>query len=177
MRIKTVGNLADKVVVNIVNGETTASIPRGTPVILKSVSTGSVPATDGLHVVLPATAGDVNSYGLRFGVSVDTLAAAAAGESILFGVCLYAIIVLSTRSTPGTGGASWSTVSQASGAGLAVDTLNNAFLIGGTIAASIASNAMMAILMDSMTMTASATHTSDTSTAFTKSARVFVRML
>ncbi len=48
----------------------------------------------------------------------------------------------------GTGGGSWSTVSQASGVGLGIDTANNAFSIGASIAGGVASNAMMAILLE-----------------------------
>jgi hypothetical protein len=176
MRAKYVGNKADKIIMNVKSAEATASIPRGTPVVLNLSSTGS--ADDGLGVVLPATAGDAATGNMKYGIVTDTLAAGVLGESILFGYCSYAIAVLETRSTPGTGGASWSTMSQASGVGMGIDTVNNALAIGGgTIAGAIASNHQDIILLDSITMTASATNTSDTSTVITKAVRVFVRML
>ena len=177
MRAKYVGNKADKIIMNVKSAEVTASIPRGTPVVLNLTSTSGT--DDGLGVVLPATAGNAaSSPALRYGIVTDTLAAGALGESILFGYCAYAVAVLETRSTPGTGGASWSTMSQASGCGMGIDTINNALAIGGgTIAGSVESNHQDIILLDSITLTASATNTSDTSTVITKAVRVFVRML
>ena len=69
-------------------------------------------------------------------------------------------------------------MSQASGCGMGIDTVNNALAIGGgTIAGSVESNHQDIILLDSITLTASATNTSDTGTVITKAVRVFVRML
>ncbi len=175
IRLNQVGNKAGKISATVKNGETSSSIPRGTPVILKLTTASAT--DDGLAVVLPSTAGDPVSYACKFGVITETLAVGNLSESILFGVANYALVTLSTRSTTGTGGGSWSTVSQASGVGLGIDTANNAFSIGASIAGGVASNAMMAILLDSLTMTASATATTDTSTAYKVAARVFVRML
>lgn len=174
MRINQVGNKAARVIVVIKNGETSASIPRGTPVIL---NLGTALATDdGLAVVLPSTAGSPNSYALKYGVLVDTTTTGNLGESILFGVASYALV---TRMTRAASSDSWtSSASSVSGAPLGIDTLNNAFLAGATIAGSIATNAAMAILLDSWASSAaSATATSDTRTAITNANRVFVRMM
>lgn len=174
MRIKTVGNKADRIVVSIKNAEATASIPRGTPVVLNLSTTAA--DGDGLDVVLPATAGNPNSFSLRYGIATDTLVAGALGESILFGLSSYALISRATRAASTD---SWSaSASTASGIGLGIDTINNAFTMGASIAGSIASNKIQAVLIDSLaSVVASASATSDTRTAITVAARVFVKML
>jgi hypothetical protein len=174
MRAKYAGNKADKIILTVRNGEASASIPRGTPVCLAAGATSAT--NDGLDVVLPATAGNANSFGLRFGILTDTLTAGSFGESILFGVATYALI---TRMTRAASTDSWtSSASQASGVALGLDTLNNALLIGASIAGSIASQHADAVLLDSLASSAaSASATSDTRTAITNAVRVFVRML
>lgn len=174
MRAKYVGNKADRIIMNVKNTETSVSIPRGTPVILNM--TGTLAADDGLGVCLPATAGSANSFGLKYGIVTDTLVTNQLGESILFGMANYTLI---TRMTRAASSDSWtSSASVASGVGLGIDTINNAMLLGATVAGSIASNAMLAILVDSLASSAaSATATSDNRTAITNAARVFVRML
>lgn len=174
MRAKYTGSRPDRVIMNVQNNEASASIPRGTPVILSA--TGVAATDDGLDVVLPATAGNVNSYGLRYGVLTSTLVAGQNGESILFGVAPFALV---TRATRAASSDSWtSSASIASGVALGIDTLNNAFLIGASIAASIATNHIDAVLMDSIaSFAASATATTDTRTLMTSGQRVFVRMM
>lgn len=174
MRAKYAGNKADRIICTVRNGEASASLPKGTPVVL-NISTASA-TDDGLSVVLPATAGVTNSFGLKYGVLTDTLVAGAYGESILFGVAAYALI---TRMTRAASSDSWtSSASQASGIGMGLDTINNAFLLGASIAGSIASNNMPAILLDSLASSAaSASATSDTRTVITNANRAFIRML
>src|SRR4051812_43649398 len=102
---------ANKFVLPVKNAET-VSIPRGTPVVL-DVSTTSDAAGDGLEVVLPSSAGNVISFGAKFGVLTDTLGAGLTGESILFGISSYTLI---TRGTRAASTDSWtSSASQASG--------------------------------------------------------------
>jgi hypothetical protein len=175
IRLNQVGNKAGRIMASVRNGETSASIPRGTPVILKLSTTADNP-NDGLMVVLPATAGNVNSYGLKYGILVETIAAGVFSESILFGNCGYTLI---TRATRAASSDSWtSSASIASGVGLGIDTINNACLVGASIAASIASNNMPLIMLDSVaSMAASATATSDTRTVITAAVRSFVRMM
>lgn len=175
LRLNQVGNKAGRVIATVKNGETTASIPRGTPVVLK-LSTTADNDNDGLSVVLPATAGDPHSFAFRYGVVTDTLAAGVLGESILFGNASYALI---TRATRAASTNSWSaSASVASGIVLAIDTLNNAFLQAASSAGSLASAAANAVLVDSLAaVVASASATSDTRTAITVAARVFVRMM
>lgn len=170
MRIKSVGNKSDSVIVSIKSGEASASIPRGTPVVLSLSGTD-----DGLAVVLPATAGAQKSGTMMLGVSLQTLAASALGESIVYGIAPYAII---TRATRAASSDSWSaSASHSNFWVLALDTLNNAFL---PQASSLLTNTFVpqAALVDSMAaIAASATATSDTRTVLTTSARVFVRMM
>ncbi len=174
MRIKQVGDKPDRIIMFVRNAEASASIPRGTPLVLNLSTTTN--AKDGMDVVLPGTAGDPLSYAARYGVVTDTLAAGANGESILFGMCAYALV---TRATRAASSNSWSaSASTASGIALGIDTINNAFTMGASIAGSIATNHVDAVLIDSLAaVVASATATTDTRTALTVGARVFVRML
>lgn len=175
MRAKFVGNKADKLIMNVRNDEASASIPAGTPVILNLSTTASATA-DGLGVVLPATAGSANSYSLKYGVLTTVLTTGQYGESVLFGIATNAIVIRATRAASTD---SWSaTNSSASGVGLGIDTVNNAFTLGASIAGAIVSNALAAVLLDSLSnIVASASATSDTRTALTTAYRVFVRML
>lgn len=170
MRITQVGNIKDHVAINVKNGEASATIPRGTPVVLAINGTD-----DGLGVVLPATAGAQKSGTLQMGVVLGSLAQGQLGESMVYGVVPYAII---TRATRAASSDSWSaSASHSNYWVLAIDTLNNAFL---PQASSLLTNtfAPQAALLDSMAaIAASATATSDTRTAITTSARVFVRMM
>lgn len=171
MRLMQVGNKADIIAVNIKNAEASATIPRGTPVILVLNATD-----DGLAVVLPSTAGAALSFNARLGVATAAITATQYGEAIAFGYVAYALI---TRMTRAASSDSWtSSASAASGIGLGIDTLNNAFLLGASRAGSLVSAADNAWLVDSLASSAaSATTTADTRTAITNGVRVFVRML
>ncbi len=175
IRLNQVGNKAGRIMATVRNGEASASIPRGAPLVLK-LSDTAVPADDGLKVVLPSTAGNGNSYGLKYGVAMETFGSGVFSESILFGQCGYTLI---TRATRAASSDSWtSSASIASGVGLGIDTINNAFLLGASIAASIASNHHAAVMLDSVaSFAASATATSDTRTVMTAAVRSFVRMM
>jgi hypothetical protein len=167
---------ANRFVLPVKNAEASASIPRGTPVVL-DLSTTADAAGDGLEVVLPSTAGNVISYGAKFGVLTDTLAAGATGESILFGISTYTLI---TRATRAASTDSWtSSASQASGAVMAgIDTLNNAFLTAASSAASLASALPAGLLLDSIaSFAATASSTADTRTVLTSAVRAFIRMM
>lgn len=174
IRLNQVGNKAGRISATVKNGESSSSIPRGTPVVLKMTDTAAT--DDGLSVCLPATAGSALSYAIKYGIITDTTAVNNQSEAVLFGVCNYALV---TRMTRAASSDSWtSSAAIASGVALGIDTLNNALLVGASIAGSIASNAAMAVLLDSIaSAAASATATSDTRTAITSAVRVFVRML
>lgn len=169
MRFKQVGPKADSVMMNVKNGDT-VSIPRGTPVALIMNATD-----DGLAVCLPATAGAQKSGTMQMGVCLETLPVGALGDAIVYGIAPYAII---TRATRAASSNSWSASAVVTDAWvLALDTLNNAFL---PQASSLLTNTFVpaAVLVDTLgTVSASATATSDTRTALTTSARVFVKMM
>jgi hypothetical protein len=176
MRVKLIGNKADKVIMNVRNDEASASIPAGTPVILNLSTTASASA-DGLGVVLPATAGDPLSFAAKYGVLTNTLAVGQYGETVLFGIVTNALIARATRASSTASFSTYTTI--ASGIGLGIDTVNNAFgSAGASVAGIIASNAMMAILLDSLgSGTGSASTTSVTANTKYDTARVFLRML
>lgn len=174
MRFKQNGNKADTVCLVVRNAESSATIPKGTPVVLK-LTANSAAAGDGLDVVLPSTAGNIHSSALRYGVALQNLATGEYGEAMALGVMPYGII---TRATRAASSDSWtSSASIAASLGLGLETINNAFATGASAAGSVVSSPD-AFLIDSIaSMAASATATSDTRTAITVSARVFVRML
>lgn len=165
-----IGNKADHVRVNVKSAEASASIPRGTPLSLVLNGTD-----DGLAVVLPATNAAAKANSGAFGVALADIAAGQYGESMIFGIVPYALI---TRMTRAASSDSWtSSASLAAGVLLALDTINNAFLVAS---ASLGSNNFLpfALLAESIgSNAASATATSDSRTAITVGKRAFARML
>lgn len=169
MNVMPIGIGSQRVRVPVKNAEASATIPRGTPVCLVMNGTD-----DGFAVVLPATGGAAKANLFNYGVMLDDMLASTYNESVIYGLVPYALV---TRATRAASSDSWtSSASVAVGVMLAVDTINNAFLLGasagssnflpqGGLAASIAS------------MAASATATSDTRTAITTGVRVFVRQM
>ena len=174
MRIKNVqgaSGVGDHILPNVQNNDT-AVIPRGAPMVLNLNGTG-----DGYSVVLPSTAGQAKSNALVWGVclTVGGLGVGSKDDCYGTGYCPFAIIVYATRSASS---ASWtSSASIASGAILSIDTVNNAYT---TASASIGSQGpgLMPVLLDSIaSFAASATATTDTRTALTIGARVFLRFI
>ncbi len=169
MNVMTVGRGPQRVRVPVKSAEASATIPRGTPVCLVMNGTD-----DGFAVVLPATGGAAKANLFNYGVVIDAIAPKEETDSIVYGLVPYALV---TRATRAASSDSWtSSASVAVGVMLAVDTINNAFLLGasagssnflpqGGLAQSIAS------------MAASATATTDTRTAITAGVRIFVRQL
>lgn len=169
MRFKMVGNKRDTAAVVVRNAEASASIPAGTPVCLNLSGTD-----DGLGVILPSGSA-AKAHAGAFGVTLGAIDAGKYGECQVFGFCSTAIYLLGTRAASSD---SWtSTASVALGVLLNIDTINNAFSSsGGTLAKS--AFLPMAVLAASVaSVAASATATSDTRTALTTSASVFLRML
>jgi hypothetical protein len=169
MRAGRTGRIADKIFLNVKSDEASATIPRGTPVCLAMDGTDN-----GLAVVLPGTTA-ANSNSLVYGVATADLAAGATGEVQAFGYCSYGIVRRGTRAASTD---SWtSTASAAAQIMLNIDTLNNCFSTsGGTLAAS--AYLPFALLAESLaSIAASASATSDTRTALTTSAKLFLRML
>lgn len=171
MRVKTVGNKADKSLVVIRNGEASASIPRGTPVTLVFNGTN-----DGLDVVLPSTAGDAKNGAFKYGITVDTLASGAFGESQVFGYSPYALLTKMTRAASSD---SWtSSASSASGIAMGWDSINNALIGNASMVGSLGTLRAGVVLAASLASSAaSASNTSDTRTAITNAVQVFIRMM
>lgn len=170
MNSKAAGNKADRVRQPVHSAEATNTIPKGTPLILQMNGT-----EDGLAVVLPATQVAAQANSFIYGVAVNAIAPLQYGESIVHGIVPYALV---TRMTRAASTDSWtSSASLAPGVLLAVDTINNAFLVAS---ASLGSNNFLpfALLGASIaTNAASASATSDTRTAIIVGVRIFVRML
>lgn len=169
MRFKMVGNKRDTAAVVVRNAESSATIPAGSPVCLNLSGTD-----DGLGVILPSGSA-AKAHAGAFGVMLAAVTASAYGEAQVFGFCNAAIYLIGTRAASSD---SWtSTASVALGVMLNIDTINNAFTSsGGTLAKT--SFLPMAVLAATVgSVAASATATSDTRTALTTSASVFLRML
>jgi hypothetical protein len=177
MRIKQVygaqGN-GDHILATAKNEEATATIPRGTPVVLAFNGTD-----DGFAVVLPSTAGQAKANSLAFGVCATQIATGlpvgSPDDFFAYGLCPFAILNYATRAATTN---SWtSSASIASGFVLAIDTVNNCFV---TLSASTGSNGYLpnAVMVDSVSsFAASASATTDSRTVLTIGVRVFVRML
>jgi hypothetical protein len=169
MNFLPVGNKADHIRLTIKN-EDTVSIPQGTPVSLMLNGTD-----DGLAIALPSTNGATKAQSAFLGVTLATHAVNDVGTVISFGIVPYALLTVMTR---GASSNSWSSsASVAVGELLAIDTINNAFLLES---ASLGSNNFLpfAILAGSISSyAASASATSDTRTAIVVGVRVFVRAL
>lgn len=171
MRINQVpGNTADHILLNALNAETSASAPRGTPMVLTVNGTN-----DGLAVVLPSTATAAKTLGYCIGVATNKMDAGTYQDLIAYGVAPYVIVKQGTRAASSD---SWtSSASLAALAVLAIDTVNNCFV---TTAASLpASNYLpFAIMAGSVaSFAASATATSDARTVLTASVKAFLRFL
>jgi hypothetical protein len=175
MRIKQIAgnNSAETIILGVKSAEASVTIPKGSPVCLNANATD-----DGLAVVLPSNAA-AKAHALMFGVAVADITAGAPGEVQVFGYCRYAIVRTNTRATATTTDSWSSSESQAAYCILNVDTVagHNCFITsGGTQAVSGFLPAY--VLMESLSsIAASATHTSDTRTILTTSAKIFLRAM
>ena len=121
MNFLPVGNKADHIRLTLKN-EDTVSIPPGTPVSLMLNGTD-----DGLAIALPSTNGAAKAQSAFLGVTLATHAVNDVGTVISFGIVPYALLTVMTR---GASSNSWSSsASVAVGELLAIDTINNAFLL------------------------------------------------
>lgn len=171
MRFKQVqgaSGIGDHIMANIRNDDTVV-IPKGSPVILNMNLTG-----DGYAVVLPSTAGALKSNALAWGVAQQAIGVNLKDDVYSTGYVPFAVVQYATRSAST---ASWSSsASIAALAQLSIDTINNAF---ATVSASVGTaNNPFAVLLDSIaSFAASASATTDSRTALTIGARVFVRFI
>lgn len=163
------GDRPETVFVVFKNGESSSSIPAGTPVCLVLNTTD-----DGIACVLPATGAGSKATTLLFGVAKEAVAASTYGKAQVYGFSTANIL---TRATRAASSDSWtSSASLAVGNILNVDTINNAWLISGT--AGVAAALPGAALAETVaSMAASATATSDTRTVITTSVKTFLRIL
>lgn len=91
MRMKMVGNTADKLTVVVHNPSTTVTIPGGSPIFFNTNATN-----DGLDVVNAETAGAGVGQNRFAGILVDDLAPGKTGESIIFGIANARVLTTAT---------------------------------------------------------------------------------
>jgi hypothetical protein len=175
MRFKNVagaGGYGDHTLLSAKN-EDTVPIVKGTPVVLVLNGTD-----DGFAVVLPSTAGAIKTGSFSFGISVTQLQGGTPvgvqDDFLAYGYCPFALLQNGTRSATT---ASWnSQASNAAGAALTIDTVNNCFAVYS--ASGAPGSVYDGYLVDTIASYASsASATSDTRTAITAGYRVFVHML
>lgn len=171
------------------NGEASASIPVGSPVVFVMNATD-----DGFAAVLPSTAGAAKCPELFAGVNVSpsALAAGEFGTSQIWGFCNYATVVQQSRSASTASFVSAAAFSV--GQPLNVDTVNNAFTLGSIVTGAMTivtgattdtvavnfgdGNPPMAVIAQTLVSQASsASTTSDTRTKITYGLKVFLRAM
>ena len=170
MKFQTLGDKPTFVDDFVRNDESTTTLQDGTPVVYTIDGT-----EDGLAVVLPATAGAIKTHALFAGVVVEDIIAGRIGTVRKTGIYRATRILRATRAASSD---SWSSsASLAAGHLLVVDTVNNVL---STVAASVGATGYLpwAILAQSVaSIAASASATSDSTTAITQAAKVFLRVL
>lgn len=188
MRLKLSESPRPEVMIGAVrNAETSANIPKGSPLIL-NLSSAAQPTTgedgfaagyeDGLQVVLPGTAGANPSANFLYGIAVDTILNGQLGEAMCFGVIPFALVLRATRAASTDSWTSSASSSLAGGFLLAVDTANNCFKTYASTASLVQPNQWGLVCLDSFSsVPASASATSDTRTALIQGYRVFVRLM
>lgn len=175
----------DFYIVSIRNAEATATIPKGTPVLLNLTSAAQPTAgadgyaagyEDGLQVVLPSSGSANRALNFAYGIALGDYLAGFNGRAQVFGVNSYALFVRATRAASTNSWSSSASASQDGGYYLSIDTVNNAF---ASVASAISFNiSLQAIMLDSIaSMAASASNTSDARTANIVPVRAFVRMM
>lgn len=180
MRIKQVGNKADRICVTVKNAESSSTIYAGTPVALVANGTD-----DGLAVVLPATSTAAKIAAFQYGVAIQDIAAGRVGEVCVFGVCNVKL-TLQTRANT-SGGSSFSTADTvALGNALTIFSAGNVFSTIAQTAAVASTDALTlsnfeaakaAIFQSVASAAGVATGTAETRTIITQSVKAFIRMM
>lgn len=174
MRIKFDGNKRDNVLVVVQNGEATATMQLGQPVMYNLSSTASA-QLDGLSVVNPSTLGTIG-YQLSAGVlATANLAVNQYGESIVYGYSQSTLVLLQSRATSTD---SWSSAAAMASALLLVPDFNSN--VWKTLANVAAQSSPQVILLDAVASAATKASNvvaADTRIVSTVLARAFVRML
>lgn len=185
---------------SVKSGESTATIPLGTPVVL-NLSSAPQPTTaqdgfgagfqDGLQVVLPSTAGANPTVLFNYGVATGPISPGQLGEVAIHGVTAYGLFLRATRASSTSSWTSSASSSSAGGFLLSIDTVNNCYasMANSSIALGTASSIVStagfqpgavfnAVLLDSLaSFSASASATTDSRTAMLTLQRVFVRQM
>lgn len=170
MKVNKLGDhRPEKIFLMAKSGETSLTIPRGTPVCLKMFGNDD----DGLTVVLPSNAG-TGGTALAFGVTGEAFSPGYKGDVQAYGFNNQGTIVRQTRSATTVSWASVASIDK--NVFLNIDTVNNCF---ATLASTLPSAFLpAAVLLDTIASIAgSASATSDTRTALTSSIKAFLRML
>ncbi len=177
----TLGDKPDFITSHVRNAEASATITRGTPVILAYNGTD-----DGFAVVLPSSSTAAKIQAFYFGVATDDILAGAIGRVQRNGFCRYVKLRVRTRANT-SGGSSWSTVdTQLIAAVLTIDSVNNCFVSSPATRAMASSDAQTAseFLLNAGALAESkdslagvATSTADSLTVSTTSAKAMLRMM
>lgn len=176
MRFQTLGNKPTFVSDFAKNGEASASITFGQPVVLKFNATD-----DGLAVVLPSSSSAAKANAFFYGVAMETLTPGQIGNAVRSGYCRYAILLRQSRTSAST---DWvSEVSQDIGVHLTLDTVNNCFVTtvsSGTTATnaivSQSNNLVRVMLANTLASYASSgSATTDTRVLNTVAVAVYIR--
>jgi hypothetical protein len=154
--------------ISLLSGESSATIPAGTPVVLKA-------SVNGAAVILPSSSAGVTvATPLFAGIAVNTVTPGNAVEIVAGGYVAKAILMVRTRAASTDSFAS--VAARAVGNLCTIDTVDNCIAYSAAGAASLASPAI--VLMESLASVASTvSHTSLTYTAHTTTVKVWVRGL
>jgi hypothetical protein len=154
--------------VSLLSGESSATIPLGSPVILNTSDLGA-------SVVLPANSGGATCATPLFaGVATKTTLPGNAVEIVAGGYCAQAKYTIRTRAASTD---SYSTIAaQAFGMVLTIDTVNNAFAYSAAGAAAQAVPAIV-LMQSAASLAGVASAASDASTVSTTLVKVWVRAL
>ena len=170
MRFAAVGGKAGHILDNVRSHETN-TIGRGRPLVLDLNGTD-----DGLSVVLPSTAGATKSASFLYGVATADIEYNGLSETLLYGICPFALVTINSRSATSASWASLDSVPPYQLLGLDID--NNAFNIASANTGAGNAYFLFATLLDSIKSQAgSATASSDTRLVILQGFRTFVKML
>ena len=170
MKFQTLGDKPTFVDDFVRNDEASTTLQDGTPVVYYMDGT-----EDGLAVVLPASSTAIKAHVFFAGVVTEDILVGRIGTVRKTGIHRTTRILRATRAATSD---SWSSsASLAAGHLLVIDTVNNVL---STVAASVGATGYLpwAILAQSVaSIAASASATSDATTAITQAAKVFLRVL
>lgn len=168
MRFQTLGNKPAFVSNTVLNGESANAFAAGNLAILKLGGT-----SDGLAVVLPATAGAAKSNVYQYGIALEAAIAGTHFSIQQFGYCRNVTLRRATRAASSD---SWtSAASMETNHYLVPETLGNGVSSGGTTSGAGIVAIMLAESVAAFAASASAT--SDTRTMITQSVKAILRML